>query len=147
MLYHQHMTALTLTPAQRKALKAQAHSLSPVVMIGNTGLSAAVIKEAKLAIASHGLIKVRVLGDDREARIFVINWMLLLSNISASSSCSGNPNKRSMNTSYIWVAQVNKLKRLCRHLVNRLPVNAPVLQRDQIVAQARASLPSHVQPL
>ncbi len=69
MLYHRHMTALTLTPARRKALKAQAHSLSPVVMIGNTGLSPAVIKEAKLAIASHGLIKVRVLGDDREARI------------------------------------------------------------------------------
>ncbi len=63
------MTALTITPAQRKSLKADAHSLSPVVMIGGEGLTPAVIKEAKSAIKHHGLIKVRVFGDDREARI------------------------------------------------------------------------------
>lgn len=63
------MTALTITPAQRKSLKTQAHDLSPVVMIGGDGLTPAVIKEAKLAIAHHGLIKIRVFGDEREARI------------------------------------------------------------------------------
>ena len=63
------MTALTITPAQRKSLKADAHGLSPVVMIGGDGLTPAVIKEAKSAIKHHGLIKVRVFGDDREARI------------------------------------------------------------------------------
>jgi putative YhbY family RNA-binding protein len=65
------MTALTITPAQRKSLKAEAHDLSPVVMIGGDGLTPAVIKEAKLAISHHALIKVRVFGDDRDARIAI----------------------------------------------------------------------------
>ncbi len=63
------MTALSLTPAQRKAHRAQAHALNPVVMIGNEGLTAAVTKEIDRALSSHGLIKIRVLGDDRDARI------------------------------------------------------------------------------
>ncbi|MBJ7503599.1 MAG: YhbY family RNA-binding protein [Polynucleobacter sp.] len=62
------MTKLTITPAQRKSLKAKAHDLNPVVMIGNAGLSPSVIKEAQLALKSHELIKIRVLGDDRELR-------------------------------------------------------------------------------
>jgi RNA-binding protein YhbY len=37
-------------------------------MIGNDGLSAAVVKETDLALNAHGLIKIRVLGDDRLAR-------------------------------------------------------------------------------
>jgi putative YhbY family RNA-binding protein len=65
------MTALTITPAQRKSLKADAHDLSPVVMVGGDGLTPAVIKEAKLAISHHGLIKVRVFGDERDARIAI----------------------------------------------------------------------------
>lgn len=65
------MTALNITPTQRKTLKGDAHDLNPVVMIGNDGLTPAVIKEARLAIGHHGLIKVRVFGDDREARIAI----------------------------------------------------------------------------
>lgn len=57
-----------LTTEQRKFLKAQAHGLKPVVMIGAQGLTAAVILEAGRALAAHELIKVRVLGDDRDAR-------------------------------------------------------------------------------
>jgi len=57
-----------LTPEQRKFLKAQAHPLKPVVMIGAQGLTEAVIQEAGRALAAHELIKIRVLGDDREAR-------------------------------------------------------------------------------
>lgn len=71
MLYDRGMTALTISPAQRKALKAKAHDLSPVVMIGNDGLTAGVVKEAEIAINSHNLIKVRVFGDDRENRIAI----------------------------------------------------------------------------
>jgi len=59
---------LELTVEQRKYLKAQAHALKPVVMIGSQGLSDAVIKEAERAIAAHELIKIRVLGDERAAR-------------------------------------------------------------------------------
>lgn len=59
---------LELTVEQRKYLKAQAHALKPVVMIGTQGLSEAVIKETERALAAHELIKIRVLGDEREAR-------------------------------------------------------------------------------
>lgn len=62
------MPAIQLTPAQRKIHRAEAHHLSPVVMIGNDGLTDAVMKEADLALNAHGLIKIRVLGDDRGAR-------------------------------------------------------------------------------
>ena len=65
------MTALSITPQKRKSLKADAHDLSPVVMVGGDGLTPAVIKEAKLAISHHGLIKIRVFGDDREARLAI----------------------------------------------------------------------------
>jgi len=59
---------LELTVEQRKFLKAKAHALKPVVMIGAQGLSEAVLKETELALAAHELIKIRVLGDEREAR-------------------------------------------------------------------------------
>ena len=62
------MPAIELTPAQRKVHRAEAHHLDPVVMIGSDGLSAAVKKETNAALDAHGLIKVRVLSDDREAR-------------------------------------------------------------------------------
>ena len=63
------MPAIQLTPAQRKEHRAAAHHLDPVVAIGNEGLTPAVRKEADAALKAHGLIKVRVFGDDREARI------------------------------------------------------------------------------
>lgn len=60
---------LKLTPAERSTLRAEAHALSPIVIIGEAGLTPAVIKEIDLGLDSHGLIKVRVFGDDREARV------------------------------------------------------------------------------
>ncbi|MES2538452.1 MAG: YhbY family RNA-binding protein [Pseudomonadota bacterium] len=60
---------LKLTPAERSALRAEAHALHPVVMIGEAGLTPAVQKEIDASLDAHGLIKVRVFGDDREARI------------------------------------------------------------------------------
>ena len=62
------MPQINLTPAQRKEKRADAHHLDPVVMIGGEGLTPAVVKETDAALKSHGLIKVRVLGDDRDAR-------------------------------------------------------------------------------
>lgn len=58
-----------LTPVERSALRAEAHGLKPIVLIGEAGLTANVLKEISLGLDSHGLIKVRVFGDDREARI------------------------------------------------------------------------------
>ena len=62
------MPQINLTPAQRKDKRADAHHLDPVVMIGGDGLTPAVVKETDAALKAHGLIKVRVLGDDRAAR-------------------------------------------------------------------------------
>jgi len=59
---------MRLTPAQRMFLKAQAHALKPVVIIGNAGLSEAVLAEIERALAAHELIKVRVQNDDRAVR-------------------------------------------------------------------------------
>ncbi|MGB3071918.1 MAG: YhbY family RNA-binding protein [Ottowia sp.] len=62
------MPQIELTPAARKAHRADAHHLDPVVMIGSDGLTPAVHKEVDAALNAHGLIKIRVLGDDRAAR-------------------------------------------------------------------------------
>ncbi len=62
------MTAIQLTPAQRKEHRAAAHHLDPVVMIGADGLTPAVQKEVDAALNAHGLIKVRVFSDERATR-------------------------------------------------------------------------------
>ncbi|PRC93144.1 YhbY family RNA-binding protein [Solimicrobium silvestre] len=60
---------LKLTAIERSALRSEAHALNPIVLIGEAGLSEAVMKEIDNGLNSHGLIKVRVFGDDREARL------------------------------------------------------------------------------
>lgn len=62
------MPAIQLTSAQRKDKRADAHHLTPVVMIGSDGLTPAVQKEIDAALNAHGLIKVRVFSDDRTGR-------------------------------------------------------------------------------
>ena len=62
------MSQIELTPAERREQRAQAHHLSPVVMVGGDGLTPGVRKEIDAALNAHGLIKVRVFSDDRAAR-------------------------------------------------------------------------------
>jgi RNA-binding protein len=57
-----------LTAVQRQELKGQAHSLKPVVMIGDKGLVDTVMAEIDRALKVHELIKIRVLSDEREER-------------------------------------------------------------------------------
>ena len=61
-------TKTPLTPKERQALKQQAHHLNPTVMVGQSGLTDAIIQEADSSLTAHELIKIRVLGDDREER-------------------------------------------------------------------------------
>ena len=63
------MPILEITSRQRSALRAAAHPLRPVVLIGDNGLTETVIKEIDRGLHAHELIKVRVAGDDREARV------------------------------------------------------------------------------
>jgi putative YhbY family RNA-binding protein len=57
-----------LTPTERKSLKARAHNLDPVVMIGAKGVTDEVVKEVELALKAHELIKVRAPSMERGAR-------------------------------------------------------------------------------
>jgi len=57
-----------LTSAERKALKAKAHKLEPVVHVGAKGLTDEVIAEIDRALRAHELIKVRAGSMDRDAR-------------------------------------------------------------------------------
>jgi RNA-binding protein len=60
--------SLTLTARARTQLKARAHHLKPIVRVGHAGLSEAFVAEVDRALADHELIKVRIDGDDRQAR-------------------------------------------------------------------------------
>lgn len=62
------MPILELTSRERSELRSAAHPLSPVVLIGDNGLTDAVLKEIDRALTSHGLIKVRAGGSDRDER-------------------------------------------------------------------------------
>ena len=67
------MSEITLSRDARLTLRAQAHHLNPVVLLGASGLTEAVMKEIDRELKAHELIKVRVPTDDREEReaIFV----------------------------------------------------------------------------
>lgn len=59
---------LELTSAQRRELRARAHPLHPVVMVGESGLTATVMQEIDRSLGSHELIKIRVFADDHTVR-------------------------------------------------------------------------------
>ncbi len=59
---------MQLTEKQRRHLKGLAHPLKPVILMGNAGLTAAVVAEADRALTHHELIKVRLPGHDRHER-------------------------------------------------------------------------------
>jgi RNA-binding protein len=57
-----------VNPKQISYLRGLAHSLNPVVMIGNNGLTDSVLKEIDMNLNAHELIKIKVMGDDRALR-------------------------------------------------------------------------------
>jgi len=60
--------ARALTALQRKTLKARAHNLRPVVVIGEKGLTDSVLHEVDVNLTCHELIKIRMAGEERERR-------------------------------------------------------------------------------
>ncbi len=61
--------AMELSERQRKYLRGLGHALNPVLLIGSSGVTPAVIAEAKRALHDHELIKVRFRGAaERAAR-------------------------------------------------------------------------------
>jgi RNA-binding protein len=59
---------MDLTSKQRRHLRALAHHLNPVVMVGNAGVTDGVAEAVDVALTRHELIKVRVDADAPEDR-------------------------------------------------------------------------------
>ncbi len=63
---------MSLSTAEKKRLRQIGHHLNPVVLLGGNGLTESVIAEIDARLEDHELIKVRVSGEDREARLAAI---------------------------------------------------------------------------
>ena len=55
----------------KQELKARAHHLKPVVLLGSKGLTPAVTEETNLALQIHELIKVKINGAEKEERLAI----------------------------------------------------------------------------
>ncbi len=59
---------MALTEKQKKHLRRLAHPMNPIVMLGNAGLTDAVIAELDRALTDHELVKVSARVGERAAR-------------------------------------------------------------------------------
>ena len=67
------MTAPSLTAAQTRFLRGQAHGLKAMLQVGGKGVTPALVAEVGQALEDHELIKVKVAAEDREARNALID--------------------------------------------------------------------------
>lgn len=63
---------MNLNKKQIQYLKGLAHSLKPVVLLGNNGLTEAVVAEIDYALNHHELIKIKIPTEDRETKTLII---------------------------------------------------------------------------
>lgn len=85
---------IELTPEQRRALRAAAHHLHPVVTVAGKGLVPTVLQEIDRSLAAHELIKVKLAGIEREDRD------ALLAEIAEQLNCA--PVQHIGNTLVLW---------------------------------------------
>lgn len=64
---------MPLNSAERRALRARAHALKPVVLIGGSGITESLLAEVSRALHDHELIKVRLPALDRDARAVMVS--------------------------------------------------------------------------
>lgn len=67
---------MSLTNKQKQFLKAKAHELKPVVLLGSNGLTEGVVAEIDNALSFHELIKVKVPTEDREQKVLIMDAIL-----------------------------------------------------------------------
>src|SRR5271154_4803445 len=60
--------AMTLSEKQKKHLRRLAHPMNPIVMLGNAGLTDAVVAELDRALTDHELVKVSARVGTRHPR-------------------------------------------------------------------------------
>lgn len=63
---------MSLTDKQRRHLRSLGHRLKPVVLIGDKGLTEAVVREFDQSLERHELMKIRVKVGDRDDRDRII---------------------------------------------------------------------------
>ena len=63
---------MSLNKKQIQHLRGVAHSLKPVVLLGNNGLTEAVVAEIDYALNHHELIKVKIPTDDKETKALIV---------------------------------------------------------------------------
>jgi len=64
---------MSLSNKQKQFLKAKAHELKPIILLGGNGLTEGVMAEIDLALEHHELIKVKVPSIDREEKIAIMD--------------------------------------------------------------------------
>lgn len=67
---------MTLSPEQKKKLRAMAQHLSPVTIVGQKGVTQAVIKQIAEDLVNHELIKIKIKADDRLVRAGMLQEIL-----------------------------------------------------------------------
>ena len=65
-----------LSNKQKQYLKGLAHSLKPVVQLGNNGLTEGVIAEIDASLEHHELIKVKIPTDDKAEKQLIIDAII-----------------------------------------------------------------------
>jgi RNA-binding protein len=63
---------MNLNKKQIQYLKGVAHALKPVVLLGNNGLTEAVIAEIDYALNHHELIKIKIPTDNKETKGLIV---------------------------------------------------------------------------
>lgn len=64
---------MSLTNKQKQFLKAKAHDLKPVILLGGNGLTEGVVAEIEVALNFHELIKIKVPTEDREEKNLIMD--------------------------------------------------------------------------
>lgn len=112
-----------LTADGKRALRAQAHHLKPVVLIGQHGMSAAVLAEIDLALNAHELIKIRFRGAEREARAAEVTRVCEALGCEFVSGIGG--------TAVLWRARPEARKRAAKPKTKAKPRSRPGAVRNR----------------
>ena len=67
---------MKLTNNQKKHLRSLAHDLRPIVMVGQQGLSDAVLSELESTMTKHELLKIKVRANDRDEKQQIVDKIL-----------------------------------------------------------------------
>jgi RNA-binding protein len=67
---------ITLTNAQTRFLRGQAHGLKAMLQVGGKGVSDTLVEDVVNALEHHELIKVKIAAEDRDARDALIDELV-----------------------------------------------------------------------